>query len=196
METPPLLSLSHIPSPPSHPHSPLRGLPDHVEPGVAGKREPEGEKMRMTIDCHTTWSTGLHEGVGIGIQNLACQIITTRKAKLSHRVFLDCSCLYFMTLSCPSANPHATLLKASMKMGQKWRDSVVGRVQRVGGFNFGTDRVRVLEKTSGSGLGMDRVRVLAPHFLSIGYYRVLKILIGYFSIKSMIRYFLLVQLRS
>ena len=70
METPPLLSLSHIPSPPSHPHSPLRGLPDHVEPGVAGKREPEGEKMRMTIDCHTTWSTGLHEGVGIGIQNL------------------------------------------------------------------------------------------------------------------------------
>ena len=40
----------------------------------------------------------------------------------------------------------------------------VGRFQRVGVFNFGTDRVRVL----------------APHFLSIGYYRVLKILIGYF----------------
>ena len=39
------------------------------------------------------------------------------------------------------------------------------RVQRVGFFNFGTDRVRVLEKTSGSGSGMDRVRVLAPHFL-------------------------------
>ena len=54
------------------------------------------------------------------------------------------------------------------------------RVQRVGVFNFGTDRVRVLEKTSGSGSGMDRVRVLALNFLSIGYYRVLKILIGYF----------------
>ena len=66
------------------------------------------------------------------------------------------------------------------------------RVQRVGVFNFGTDRVRVLEKTSGSGSGMDRVRVLAPHFLSIGYYRVLKILIGYFSVTSRIRYFLLV----
>ena len=52
------------------------------------------------------------------------------------------------------------------------------RVQWVGVINFGTDRVRVLEKTSGS--GMDRVRVLALHFLSIGYYRVLKILIGYF----------------
>ena len=68
------------------------------------------------------------------------------------------------------------------------------RDQRVGVFNFGTDRVRVLEKTSGSGSGMDRVRVLAPHFLSIGYYRVLKILIGYFSVTSLIRYFLLVQL--
>ena len=54
------------------------------------------------------------------------------------------------------------------------------RDQRVGVFNFGTDRVRVLEKTSGSGSGMDRVRVLAPYFLSIGYYRVLEILIGYF----------------
>ena len=39
-----------------------------------------------------------------------------------------------------------------------------GRVQRVGVFNFGTDRVRVLEKTSGSGTGTDRVRVLALHF--------------------------------
>ena len=69
------------------------------------------------------------------------------------------------------------------------------RVQRVGFFNFGTDWVRVLEKTSGSGSGMDRVRVLAPCFLSIGYYRVFKILIGYFLVTSLIRYFLLVQLR-
>ena len=35
------------------------------------------------------------------------------------------------------------------------------RDQRVAVFNFGTDRVRVLEKTSGSGSGTDRVRVLA-----------------------------------
>ena len=46
------------------------------------------------------------------------------------------------------------------------------RVRRVGVFNFGTDRVRVLEKTPGSGSGTDRVRVLALHFLSIGYHRV------------------------
>ena len=62
------------------------------------------------------------------------------------------------------------------------------RVRRVGVFNFGTDRVRVLEKTSGSGSGTDRVRVLALHFLSIGYHRVLKILIGYFSVTSLIRF--------
>ena len=73
---------------------------------------------------------------------------------------------------------------------------LICRVQRVGVFNFGTDRVRVLEKTSGSGLGMDRVRVLAPLFISIGYYRVLKILIGYFLVTFLIRYFCLVQLRS
>ena len=44
----------------------------------------------------------------------------------------------------------------------------VSRVQRVGVFNFGTDRVRVLEKTSGSGSGTDRVRVLALHFYHLG----------------------------
>ena len=75
-------------------------------------------------------------------------------------------------------------------------DDLTIRVQRVGVFNFRTDRVRVLEKTLGSGSGMDRVRVLAPHFLAIGYYRVLKILIGYFSVTSLIRYFCLVQLKS
>ena len=42
------------------------------------------------------------------------------------------------------------------------------RVQRVGVFNFGTDRVRVLEKTSGLGSGTDRVRVLALHFYQSG----------------------------
>ena len=63
----------------------------------------------------------------------------------------------------------------------------MSRVQRVGVFNFGTDRVQVLEKTSGLGIG--------TAFLSIGYYRVLKILIGYFSVTSRIRYFLLVLLR-
>ena len=43
-----------------------------------------------------------------------------------------------------------------------------GRDQRVAVFNFGTDRVRVLEKTSGSGSGTDRVRVLALHFYQSG----------------------------
>ena len=42
------------------------------------------------------------------------------------------------------------------------------RDQRVAVFNFGTDRVRVLEKTSGSGSGTDRVRVLAVHFYQSG----------------------------
>ena len=45
---------------------------------------------------------------------------------------------------------------------------VGGRDQRVAVFNFGTDRVRVLEKTSGSGSGTDRVRVLALHFYQSG----------------------------
>ena len=42
------------------------------------------------------------------------------------------------------------------------------RDQRVAVFNFGTDRVRVLEKTLGSGSGTDRVRVLALHFYQSG----------------------------
>ena len=42
------------------------------------------------------------------------------------------------------------------------------RDQRGAVFNFGTDRVRVLEKTSGSGSGTDRVRVLALHFYQSG----------------------------
>ena len=53
-------------------------------------------------------------------------------------------------------------------------NDIRSRVQRVGVFNFGTDRVRVLEKTSGSGSGTDRVRVLALHFYHsgiIGYQR-------------------------
>ena len=54
------------------------------------------------------------------------------------------------------------------------------RAKRVGFFKFGSGRVRVLEKTSGS--GRVRVRVLALHLLSIGYYRVMKILIGYFRV--------------
>ena len=56
----------------------------------------------------------------------------------------------------------------------------VTRAKRVGFFKFGSGRVRVLEKTSGS--GRVRVRVLALYFLSIGYYRVMKILIGYFRV--------------
>ena len=38
-----------------------------------------------------------------------------------------------------------------------------GRAQRVGVFNFGTDRVRVLEKIFRDGSGMDRVRVFASY---------------------------------
>lgn len=47
-------------------------------------------------------------------------------------------------------------------------EEVTTRDQRVAVFNFGTDRVRVLEKTSGSGSGTDRVRVLALHFYQSG----------------------------
>ena len=36
-----------------------------------------------------------------------------------------------------------------------------GRAQRVGVFNFGTDRVRVLEKIFRDGSGTDRVRVFS-----------------------------------
>ena len=59
---------------------------------------------------------------------------------------------------------------------------LLGRVRRVGFFNFGSGRVRVLEKIIGS--GRVRVRVLVTYIESIGYYRVSKILIGYFPILS------------
>ena len=39
----------------------------------------------------------------------------------------------------------------------------VGRAQRVGVFNFGMDRVRVLEKIFRDGSGMDWVRVFASY---------------------------------
>ena len=55
------------------------------------------------------------------------------------------------------------------------------RDQRVAVFNFGTDRVRVLEKIFRDGSGMDRVQVFASYIQSIGYYRVVKILIEYLS---------------
>ena len=41
--------------------------------------------------------------------------------------------------------------------------STESRAQRVGVFNFGTDRVRVLEKIFRDGSGMDRVRVFASY---------------------------------
>ena len=47
---------------------------------------------------------------------------------------------------------------------QQLMSHLISRDQRVAVFNFGTDRVRVLEKTSGSGSGTVRVRVLALHF--------------------------------
>ena len=49
-------------------------------------------------------------------------------------------------------------------------------------FQLRSGRVRVLEKIIGS--GRVRVRVLVTYIESIGYYRVLKILIGYFPILS------------
>ena len=58
---------------------------------------------------------------------------------------------------------------------------VATRAKRVGFFfRFGSGRVRVLEKISGSGRVWVRVWVLAPYIWSIGYYRVMKILIRYF----------------
>ena len=54
------------------------------------------------------------------------------------------------------------------------------RDQRVGVLNFGMDRVRVLEKNFGFGIGYGSGSGIGTAFLSIGYYRVLKILIGYF----------------
>ena len=64
-----------------------------------------------------------------------------------------------------------------------WSWSTV-RGWRVGFFNFGSGRVRVLEKIIGSGRVWVRVRVLVSYIESIGYYRVLKFLIGYYPILS------------
>ena len=59
-----------------------------------------------------------------------------------------------------------------------------------------------LRDGSGSGIGKNfgfgygSGSGISTAFLSFGYYRVSKILIGYFLVTSLIRYFLLVQLRS
>ena len=62
----------------------------------------------------------------------------------------------------------------------------MNRVWRVGFFNFGSGMDRVLEKIFRVGSGTDWVRVLVSNFESIGYYRVLQILIGYLSVFSLL----------
>ena len=65
-----------------------------------------------------------------------------------------------------------------------------------------TGRCFQLRDGSGSGIGKNfgfgyvSGWGIGTAFFSIGYYQVLKILIGYLSVTSLIRYFLLVQLRS
>ena len=73
-----------------------------------------------------------------------------------------------------------TLLQGPTGRCFQLRDGSGSGIGKNFGFEFGYG--------SGSGTG--------TAFLSIGYYRVLKISIGYFSVTSLIRYFLLVQLRS
>ena len=46
-------------------------------------------------------------------------------------------------------------------------------------FNFGTDRVRVLENVSGSGWGMVRVGVLALHLYQLGIENLDRVFFGY-----------------
>ena len=72
------------------------------------------------------------------------------------------------------------------------RKNHTSRAQRVGVFNFGSGMDRVLEKIFRDGSGMDRVRVFASYISSIGYYRVLEILIGYFSGISLRHIYLMV----
>ena len=71
------------------------------------------------------------------------------------------------TISSPPGQRRTIEYPAKRHIHQTWNQG-----QRVGVFNFGTDRVRVLEKNSGSGSGTDRVWVLALHFYQsdiIGY---------------------------
>ena len=72
-------------------------------------------------------------------------------------VFLCCLlCLFFavLVIICTSVLGPRKLARSARRLRDQWEEV----------FNFGTDRVRVLEKTSGSGSGTDRVRVLALHF--------------------------------
>ena len=62
---------------------------------------------------------------------------------------------------------------------------LTARTQRVGVFNFGTDRVRVLEKIFRDGSGMDRVRVFASYIQSnrvlLGSENIDRVFFGYLS---------------
>ena len=90
-----------------------------------------------------------------------------------------------------------SLIKASKRrwvlLEYRWHRSepLTGRVWRVGFFNFGSGMDRVLEKIFRVGSGTDWVRVLVSNIESIGYYRVLKILIGYLSVFSLISHIFL-----
>ena len=69
---------------------------------------------------------------------------------------------------------------------KKKKNFTPGPSARVGIFNFGTDRVRVLVKTSDSG----RISGIFAKKLLIRYFRVLEILIGYFRVHPNVVQFL------
>ena len=84
------------------------------------------------------------------------------------------------------------LIQASYKRKSLWSNSgslahkaLACRVWRVGIFNFGTGMDQVLEKIFRDGSGTDWVRVLVSNIESIGYYWVMKILIGYLSVSPL-----------
>ena len=57
----------------------------------------------------------------------------------------------------------AEIAASSDKARDTSQVGVISGAQRVGVFNFGTDRVRVLEKIFRDGSGMDWVRVFASY---------------------------------
>ena len=135
IQTSPLL-FPHFPHPfpsPSHSHSPLHGFPPITwEVGGESRKLRWGWQLIESQHLGMFVLSGFQEGVGVGIPNLP------KKGRYKHYFqiwqpdyYQSCCCLYFMTLSCSSETPHATLLGSPWKWGKSGKTagaSVVGKL--------------------------------------------------------------------
>ena len=108
-----------------------------------------------------------------------------------------CSHRHLAAISATKVIMGSELWKTAHKLGARKR-ALLSHIQGPTGscFQLRDGSGSGIGKNFGFGFGYGSGSGISTAFLSIGYYRVLKILIGYFSVTSLIRYFRLVQLRS